>query len=86
MTDHGGPTIGLTVRRRTEYTRPNSIFQMAVTGNVEGVRMLLDQRLASPNDVNTGYGETPLWVSRRHCVYSLREICEVRVLIYGSGL
>lgn len=62
-TDFGGPMLGLTVRRRTPYRRPNSIFQMAVVGNVEGIRELLEKRLASPNDVDTDFGETPLWVS-----------------------
>jgi hypothetical protein len=74
MTDYGGPMMGLTIRRRTEYTRPNSIFQMAVVGNVEGVRALLDKRVASPNDVNTDYGETPLWVSIK--IPASRELSE----------
>ena len=61
MNGFGGPVVGLTVRRRTEYTCANSIFQMAVVGNVEGVRALLTDKTANPNDVNTDYGETALW-------------------------
>lgn len=60
-TGFGGPVICLTVRNRTEYTQSNSIFQMALVGNLEGIKKLLEKRQASPNDVNSTYGETALW-------------------------
>jgi hypothetical protein len=59
----GGPMIGLTVRRRTEYAKENSIFQMAIIGHIDGIRELLGRRLATPNDVDSVYGETALFVS-----------------------
>lgn len=61
VTGFGGPVFCLTVRNRTEYTQSNSIFQMALVGNLEGIKKLLEKRQANPNDVNSTYGETALW-------------------------
>ena len=57
-----GPGIGLTVRRRLEYAGENSIFQMAIVGNIEGIRELFSRRLATPNDIDMVYGESGLFV------------------------
>jgi len=64
VTANDGPMVGLTIRRRIEYQGENNIFQMAVVGNAEGVRELLSRRLASPNDLDTLYGESALYVSK----------------------
>jgi ankyrin repeat protein len=34
---------------------------MALVGNLEGIKKLLEKRQANPNDVNSTYGETAIW-------------------------
>ena len=56
----GDPKFVLTIRRRTPYESPNSIYLLARAGNVEGIRVLFTCREAFPNDIEYDFGETPL--------------------------
>ncbi|KAI9772789.1 MAG: hypothetical protein M1839_002290 [Geoglossum umbratile] len=56
----GDPVVGLTVKRRVKYMSQNNIIVFAETGNNEGIRRILDEEKAFPDDVDAEYGETPL--------------------------
>jgi hypothetical protein len=59
----GEPSFGITIRRRIEYSSEESIMKMAQSGNLEGIKILLQSRKASPNDVTRQSGQTALHVS-----------------------
>ena len=48
----GEPVFGLTILKRVDYTRQDSIMQLASIGNNEGIRILLNKREAFPNDID----------------------------------
>lgn len=56
----GDPKFVMTMRRRTPYESPNSIYLLARAGNVAAIRDLFNRREAYPNDMEHDFGETPL--------------------------
>ena len=54
--------FGLTVQRRVDPLRENSIHRFAGTGNNEGIIMMLAKGEAHPDDVDIYYGQTALYV------------------------
>jgi hypothetical protein len=56
------PQFGLKVRNRIENTE-NSVFTLARTGNLDGIKDLFQERRISPNDLNASTGQTALYVS-----------------------
>lgn len=59
-TSLGTPSMNLKVRR--SVTETSNLFTLSRRGNVEGIRALFDQRLASPDDVIPWGGWSPLHV------------------------
>lgn len=58
----GDPVFGLTVQRRVDRTRQDTIIQFANLGNNEVIRIMLDKREASPNDIDFSFGGSALQV------------------------
>lgn len=58
----GDPSFGLTIQRRVDPARQDSIIRLARTGDTEAIRVMLDKRLAHPNDVDVFSGEPALRV------------------------
>lgn len=58
---YGQPTAGLSIARIRPHT--STIFTYAESGNVEGMKMLFDNGLASPFDVSSQTGDQPLHVA-----------------------
>jgi ankyrin repeat protein len=56
----GDPKFVMTMRRRTPYESPNSIYLLARAGDVDAIRNLFTRREAFPNDMEFDFGETPL--------------------------
>lgn len=51
------------LRRYTTVRESAAVFQYAATGDVDGLRVLLDEGMASVNDRSDYYGDTPLHVA-----------------------
>lgn len=54
--------FGLTVQRRVDFTRQETLYRLAVAGNNEGIRMMLGKREAYPDDVEVFTGQSALYV------------------------
>ena len=73
-----GPEFTLRVARVIPDTSP--IFQLARAGNLQGVKYLFENNLASPYDIGGGLGSTPLHVSwrGRHSMAGLTFVSSTR--------
>ncbi|EXJ90248.1 hypothetical protein A1O1_03347 [Capronia coronata CBS 617.96] len=54
----GDPECSITLRNRVEYTLDNSLFQLARNGNVDAMKLKLNQHCAHPNDLSLRGGQT----------------------------
>lgn len=61
-TSVGGPVFGLSVARIVPWGREDNILRPALTGNTDGLKLLLDKKIASLTDVDPDYGRTALHV------------------------
>ena len=59
----GNPSFMLTMRRRLPKHHGFSLIGKTRGGDIQGIKSLLEQRLASPNDVHALLGSTALHVS-----------------------
>ena len=73
MNPYGDPLFTLTVQARTDEFAPNSIYHLAQRNNVKGIEVMLEKRMASPNDADQRTGVTSLHVgpSGEHFVTSI---------------
>jgi len=61
---YGQPTAGLSLARIRPHT--STIFALAESGDVDGMKVLFDNGLASPFDISEQTGDQPLHVSSHH--------------------
>lgn len=61
-TSIGDPVFGLSFARVVPWGREDNILRPSLTGNIDGLKLLLDNRMASLSDVDPNYGQTALHV------------------------
>ena len=61
-TSIGNPVFGLSFTRVVPWGREDNILRPALTGHVDGLKILLDKKMASLSDVDPDYGQTALHV------------------------
>ena len=61
-TSTGDLVFGLSFARVVPWGREDNILRTALTGNIDGLKILLDKKMASLSDVDPDFGQTALHV------------------------
>ncbi len=59
----GTPGFALKLQRKVAWGGEDTIIRFALTGDVVGIKTMLDSRMGSLDDVDPNHGRTPLHVS-----------------------
>jgi hypothetical protein len=68
----GTPGFALKLQRKVAWGGEDTIIKFAFTGDVDGIKNIIDKRMGSLDDVDPNHGRTPLHVSSLVIQYCAR--------------